>query len=71
MEINKVANMIDSSLPIILIFLILALACAAITYVVHKINLIKKYQDEKRYYFEVIPPASAAIQAQAAAQVPT
>ena len=61
--------MIDNIIPSILIIILIVIIAIIILYTTYKIVMIYKYVNEERYYFEVIPPASSAIQAQATTEL--
>lgn len=62
--INKLVILLDNILPFIISVLLIGVISLIITYLAVKIFIFIYYKLEPRKYFEVIPPSSAAIEAE-------
>ena len=67
--INQLAEMIDNIMPLVLLVGLIVISIIIIFYFIYKITMTYRYKNETRYYFEVIPPASSAIQSQATTEL--
>ena len=67
--INQLAQMIDNIMPYFLTIILIVTVAIIIIYTTYKPAMIYRYKHEERYYFEVIPPASSAIQSQATTEL--
>ena len=62
--VKQVASILGSILPYIISILLISAGIITTTYLIVKVAVFYWYKTEARHYFEVIPPASAAIKAE-------
>jgi len=67
--INQIVSILDKTLPFIIGVLLIGLISSAVSYMLFKIMTFYRYKNETRHYFEIIPPASAAIEAEATTEL--